>query len=182
MEVFGPESGGKPDSRREAYYLFFLFPHRAYHFPTTTLVSAPGRRQSTASRSSDLVLQAPLLGIWPFLNRTGLVPPVTIGKGDRSRACDRSGARGGLLWEGEGRCDRRQVPIVKGAKINAFPHRAYHFPTTTPPFFSRSLHCLVFYLKRQEQKILQDKTSHHPSQMFDPTKTTFPRGNQAKTR
>ena len=69
-----------------------------------------------------------VLGNWPFLNRTGLVPPVTIGKGDRSRACDRSGAWGGLLWEGEGCCDGRQVPIVKGAKIM---HRAHHFPTTT---------------------------------------------------
>ena len=30
MEVFGPESGGQPDSRREAYYLFiysYIAPH-----------------------------------------------------------------------------------------------------------------------------------------------------------
>ena len=75
------------------------------------------RFRADTFRSSDLVLQDPVLGIWPFLNRTGLVPPVTIGKGDRSRACDRSGARGGLLWEGKGCCDGRQVPIIKGAKI-----------------------------------------------------------------
>ena len=37
-------------------------------------------------RSSDLVLLDPVLGIWPFVNWTGLVTLVTIGKGDRFRS------------------------------------------------------------------------------------------------